>query len=301
MSKLLRSSCYFSVALLVITLPLSLLAQPNPIPNAGFEEWTDNTPNGWTVALNVSGSETVIRSDDSHTGAFAARIGPNTLYAGVLTPLLSAGDDPFNPGFAVSERFDNLSVFLKHFPLNRDSLSIEVIMNIGFTSIGSGQMGFQDTVSSYTQFTIPISYWTSGVPDKAFINVTVRGIGNADPTVGTFSLLDDWEFDGSTISVEDNPGQPPTDFALKQNYPNPFNPETIISFTIPRNSKVTLAIYNLRSQLIRTLHSGLITAGSHQTTWDGTDISGVRMASGIYMYRLVAKDFVTSKKLVMVK
>ena len=89
--------------------------------------------------------------------------------------------------------------------------------------------------------------------------------------------------------------------ALKQNYPNPVNPGTIISFTIPRTSEVTLAIYNLRGQIIRTLHSGLITAGSHQATWYGTDVSGVRIASGIYVYRLEAQDFVTSKKLVVVK
>ena len=98
MSKLLRASCYLSIALLVITLPFPLLAQPNPIPNAGFEDWTDNTPNGWTVA-NIPGAETVTPSDDSHSGAFAARVGPNTMGVGVLTPVLSAGDDPMNPGF----------------------------------------------------------------------------------------------------------------------------------------------------------------------------------------------------------
>ena len=139
------------------------------------------------------------------------------------------------------------------------------------------------------------------MPDRAFINVTIRGAGNADPSVGTFSFLDDWVFDESANSVEEDLGQLPTYFSLKQNYPNPFNPGTIISFTIPHTSLVTLAIYNLRGQLIRTLHSGLITAGSHQATWDGTDVSGVRIASGVYVYRLEAQDFVTSRKLVLVE
>jgi len=93
----------------------------------------------------------------------------------------------------------------------------------------------------------------------------------------------------------------PTEFALEQNYPNPFNPSTNITFALPEAGEITLAIYNLRGQLVRTLFSGALTAGRHQVVWDSTTDNGARVASGLYIYRLRAKNFVADKKLVLLK
>lgn len=65
--------------------------------------------------------------------------------------------------------------------------------------------------------------------------------------------------------------------------------------------EVKLAIYNLRGQLIQTLHWGPIVAGQHSMVWDGTDFRGAKVASGIYVYKLQAKDFVATRKLVLTK
>ena len=86
-----------------------------------------------------------------------------------------------------------------------------------------------------------------------------------------------------------------------QNYPNPINPSTTITFAVPEASEVTLAIYNLRGQLIQTLVAGAVTAGRHNVVWDGTNFRGAKVASGIYLYKLQAKDFVTARKLVFTK
>ena len=88
---------------------------------------------------------------------------------------------------------------------------------------------------------------------------------------------------------------------LEQNYPNPFNPSTTITFGVPEASEVKLAIYNLRGQLIQTLYSGPIAAGQHSVVWDGTDFGGAKVASGVYVYKLQAKDFVATKKLIFTK
>ena len=93
----------------------------------------------------------------------------------------------------------------------------------------------------------------------------------------------------------------PTEFELSQNYPNPFNPSTTITFAVPEASEVKLAIYNLRGQLIQTLHSGPIAAGQHSVVWNGNDFRGAKVASGVYVYRLEAKDLVMTKKLVLMK
>lgn len=92
----------------------------------------------------------------------------------------------------------------------------------------------------------------------------------------------------------------PTEFALEQNYPNPFNPSTVISFAVPEAAEVRVAIYNLKGQLIRILHSGPIGAGYHGMIWEGTNLQGAVVASGIYIYSLEAKDFKISKKLTLV-
>jgi hypothetical protein len=93
----------------------------------------------------------------------------------------------------------------------------------------------------------------------------------------------------------------PVVFALEQNYPNPFNPSTTIHFDVPKTSELTLSIYNLRGQLVRTLVSGVVAAGRHQVLWDGADERGVRVASGIYLYRLHTDGFTAIRKLVLTK
>ncbi len=90
-------------------------------------------------------------------------------------------------------------------------------------------------------------------------------------------------------------------YALTQNHPNPFNPSTTITFAVPELSEVTLAIYNLRGQLIRTLHTGQISAGYHSVVWNGTDTQGNLVTSGIYFYVLKAGNFTQVKKMSLLK
>ncbi len=93
----------------------------------------------------------------------------------------------------------------------------------------------------------------------------------------------------------------PNGYALQQNHPNPFNPSTTITFAVPELSEVTLAIYNLRGQLIRTLHTGQIGAGFHNVIWNGTDNQGNSVTSGIYFYVLKAGNYSQVKKMSFLK
>jgi hypothetical protein len=82
----------------------------------------------------------------------------------------------------------------------------------------------------------------------------------------------------------------PARFALAQNVPNPFNPATTIRYELARASAVVLAIYNLAGQKIKTLEEGYKPAGRYSISWEGKDARGNLGASGIYFYRLEAKD-----------
>jgi len=97
-------------------------------------------------------------------------------------------------------------------------------------------------------------------------------------------------------------GQPLADeFRLYQNYPNPFNPDTEIRFRLPEDGPVTLAIYNLRGQRIRTLVNGEKPAGFHSVRWDGYDEKGQEVAGGVYFCRLEAEGYTGTIKLLLLR
>lgn len=90
-------------------------------------------------------------------------------------------------------------------------------------------------------------------------------------------------------------------FVLLQNYPNPFNPTTTIRLELPKAATVSLKIYNVKGQLVKTLLNTYYQAGIHRKQWDGTDAHGNLVSSGVYFYRLSADDFVSVKKMILVR
>lgn len=94
----------------------------------------------------------------------------------------------------------------------------------------------------------------------------------------------------------------PLQFELAQNYPNPFNPTTTIPFTLNKAEEVSLAVYNVNGELIRTIIDNKSYAqGKFSETWNGIDNSGAQVASGIYLYKLTAGNKVESRKMLLVK
>jgi PKD repeat protein len=93
----------------------------------------------------------------------------------------------------------------------------------------------------------------------------------------------------------------PEDYTLAQNYPNPFNPSTVISFSLPVRSMVTLSIYDVLGRRIMTLLDEEQPPGTHWVGWDGTDERGVSMATGIYFYRIATGRFSSTRKMLLLK
>jgi len=105
----------------------------------------------------------------------------------------------------------------------------------------------------------------------------------------------------STTDTDDDPTPLPTALDLKQNSPNPFNPTTKISFSMPQSGEVSLEVFNLLGQKVRTLVAGTLTAGSHDVIWDGTTDNGNSVASGMYFYRLIYNGESRSRKMMLMK
>ena len=93
----------------------------------------------------------------------------------------------------------------------------------------------------------------------------------------------------------------PENFELFQNHPNPFNSNTIIKYTLSRSCRVSLVIYNILGQKVRTLVTEYQKPGVRSVSWDGTDEKGKDLASGVYFYQLTADEATQTKRMILFK
>ena len=103
------------------------------------------------------------------------------------------------------------------------------------------------------------------------------------------------------LNIADKDLNLPNDFVLEQNYPNPFNPSTTFRYYLKEKGSVKLAIYDLLGQKIKVLVDEHQDQGMKDISWDGRDLRGNPVASGIYIYRLEAGHFVQSRKMILLK
>jgi hypothetical protein len=93
----------------------------------------------------------------------------------------------------------------------------------------------------------------------------------------------------------------PIDYTLEQNYPNPFNPSTQINFSTPNPTNVTLSIYNVLGQHVKTLIDQPLTAGMHRAAWDGTNENGAIVTDAVYFCRLCSDFGVRTIKMMLLR
>ena len=121
---------------------------------------------------------------------------------------------------------------------------------------------------------------------------------NGSPSNWAFAWIGvpDW-----VTGVEKTDNSIPQMFEVMQNYPNPFNPTTTIRFAIPHYSLVTVKIYNMLGQEVKTLTNEEMAPGLYNVQWDGKDNHGESTASGVYVYRVVAGQYSQSMKMLLLK
>ena len=110
-----------------------------------------------------------------------------------------------------------------------------------------------------------------------------------------------FRFKATVTDVEDEINVPTTNH-LAQNYPNPFNLSTTISYSVARNARVELTLYDLRGRIVRILENQMRTPGEYKIIWDGRNGDGIIQSSGVYLYRLKVDDEVReAKRMVLLK
>ncbi|MDP2303810.1 MAG: T9SS type A sorting domain-containing protein [Ignavibacteria bacterium] len=115
------------------------------------------------------------------------------------------------------------------------------------------------------------------------------------PNVSTYHTI---KFDTTnSINITD---EIPNEFALYQNYPNPFNPTTKIKFAIPKSENVTLKVYDILGKELFTLVNEWLSAGTYDVTVTSNHFNH-QLSSGVYIYRIQAGEYSSSKKLILMK
>ncbi len=149
----------------------------------------------------------------------------------------------------------------------------------------AGQMNHKFTLANYGSCSVGDSVWVDGtlaMPCSSMCTGTMGCI--VDNTIQCLSL--------SSASLPD---------LATQNYPNPFNPTTTISFALPQSGQVTVSVYNSLGQVVKVISDGMLSAGSHQVVWDGTDKLGHSVSSGVYFYRIDANGLSETRKMLLMK
>ncbi|KAA3598033.1 MAG: choice-of-anchor D domain-containing protein [Calditrichaeota bacterium] len=126
----------------------------------------------------------------------------------------------------------------------------------------------------------------------------VLEIGNNSPNT-PFNV--NLTVDCFTASIEPTSNIIPEEFSLSQNYPNPFNPQTNIEFGLKESRFTKLVIYDILGREVKTLVNENLPAAFYKVVWDGRNSAGNLVSSGVYFYKIEAKDFVEVKKLMFLK
>ncbi|MDP8201333.1 MAG: T9SS type A sorting domain-containing protein [Candidatus Tenebribacter burtonii] len=160
---------------------------------------------------------------------------------------------------------------------------------------------FTGSVSNWSYFS---DNWTGYNDLSALVDETIQlRIGlhsNNDDPDGFGLMIDDITLSDTTYTDVGNEIVP-TSVPIMYNYPNPFNPTTTITYSLIEYSYVELSIYNLKGQKIRTLVNTLQESGIHKSIWNGLDDDGKSISSGIYLYKLNAGNYSSTKKMILLK
>jgi len=167
---------------------------------------------------------------------------------------------------------------------------------VGVSTTGTNPSNF--TIISGPNYIEAPAVWTEytyaidGQPENAYIGI--QCVSND----AFIFLLDD-------VTVEATPLEDPTvpvlATELQGNYPNPFNPETTIRYSVKETVPVTIEVYNLKGQLVRTLVNEVKTAGNYSVVWNGRDSHNQPVSSGVYFYKMNAGKYSNTKKMIMMK
>lgn len=206
------------------------------------------------------------------------------------TTLYYAGKKPYQYGFY--NIYDSLGTI--------DTIGVESPfiskMSPAFDSDGNGRLEIAASYQSvYDSVTVKKFSWNT--TNNAYVMTDSFKVKNTEQ-------LSVRVFESNLTGLEEKELTwiTPDDFRLEQNYPNPFNPATSLRFTVPVDKQITIAVYDILGNKVKTLvNNEFVPKGAYEVTWDGTSNSGAKVASGTYIAEMRYGNFTKSVKMSLMK
>ena len=272
-----------------------------------FAPWTlidtDQAPTYGFSGISFPGSESPMAYIVFNPSATTPPITTLTAHGGVKMAASFAATTPPNNDWMITPRMtlgtgSALKFYAKshtaQYGLERFRVGISTLPTIipqGFQYISG--TGHVEAPINWTEFVYDLAAY-----DNQSIYIAIRCVSN-DAFV---FYVDDVSVhtNGGTVAGDD-PLAPALTTALSGNYPNPFNPETTINYSVKDTTPVTIGIYNVKGQLVKTLVNEVKAGGNHSVVWTGLDNNGRSVSSGVYYYKMNAGKYSSTKKMIMMK
>lgn len=272
--------------LFVFLLTVTLGVAQNPIPNPGFENWSNGNPSSWSTN-NVPGILTcVVQSNNSNSGSSAARLNVVSAFSTTLPPTLFLT----NPA-PVTQDYQTVSFYYKGNMVNNDALVSVVSVENNGTSIGSGVVNLSSmNANVYTQTLMAIFYSGTGATDLDLTFV----IGNSTSTnvsVGSYAIIDDINVSAS-VGVMENQNSP--SLSLGEVFPNPIQGISLLPFSLSSGGVVSIELFSLDGKKIQDVLQTELKAGRYKAELDAT-----QLPFGVYLCKMQAEGRVLFSKVVV--
>lgn len=270
------------------------------IPNSGFETWENyndtihvyQKPDLWVGSLpnspytNSFSIQKNLESFPAGTGLYSMKIQADVA-SGVhgiawSKDITGGGGWPPPPTFSINTRPDSLFLFYKCFPFGGDTMLASIFLYKNGAVIGNPVFGTTQTISNWTALAIPMTYYTTDIPDSATIMfLTGAYVQHSQSTL----YVDNLSFTGFVASVSEKISEN-TIFNL---YPNPASKIVTLNIENTNNSNLTINIYNSIGALVK----------SEKLTQNQQQINVEDLGNGIYMVEIKSKEWTEKQKLII--
>ncbi len=250
-------------------------------PNAG-------APMAYMI-FNPSATVPAVTGIQAHSGSkmaasFAAVNGPNNDW--LITPRIQMGTDSSVRFYARSHT--------AQYGMERFRVGVSMLPNVipqGFQYVSPGN--YVEAPAGWMEYIYDLSAY-----DGQTVRIGIRCVSDD----AFIFYVDDFSVhsDGGTVDIDD-PGMPALVTELQGNYPNPFNPSTTIRYSVKEATPVTIGIYNVKGQLVKTLVNEDKSSGNHSVVWNGRDNNNQAVSSGVYFYKMLAGKYSSTKKMILMK
>jgi hypothetical protein len=237
-----------------------LATAQNPVPNPGFENWTDGNPDHWFV-INLPGiGVPVTEVTPGRTGGKALKSEVVEVFGNpLLSPLQSHTDENLN-GFPVEQNYTNLRLYYQFSPMGSDDLKVAILMfDENAFPLSGDEVVISEAASNFTELNIPIVYDFSGEAARCIISMVIEDVSLEGEDIGSYFIVDDVELNngGATPSREEVPN-----LADVRVFPNPCTATANITLTVEDGGHYLVGIFDLQGrEVVRVLdedmHNGI--------------------------------------------